>query len=664
LPYPSKASLPDAVKKLPDHAQEIWRKAWNNAYKTYGNETQAFKVAWAAVAKYKREDLHSDFQRIYQLFLKQFGEDEGPARFSVFIDSNELDPEKPYNPLLQFTESFQWVQPLIRYYKTDHEAKYYLVRALTANISMNHNDYSDYTKLKQAALSLSHRPVNINHNHSRWLPFPRTRVDFTRFDDMSVEATLRVDNEDAWLQQKLDAGDILHPSIEGRPEPEGMGEGWHFTGMALLEKGAHLPGDPLTEIKPIFFESVGNQVCKLVDGNVVCDDSCLTETQEVGERENKVKEDNKEVSEIAKALPLPNSCTCPECGQIDRLTVEVCDRQKCSECGHQMSQTPSVPAHSGRSGESQPPKETEVTAELFRPPFPLTPNKRFATVVGNLKKMSGEPSLPKEAVEWVNGLVEWIRTDAVASEEEKAKLVKTATDLEIETKALREDKVKDSEDLAEKTKKIVALNLEVETIPNLKKRITKETTAKNKLRGKINEQAKTIADQTETINTKDGANEKLTEKLGGYEAKIEKLEANVDKLEVTVAAEKTKAVNASKNESKAKLETADAKREVAKATRKISDLTTKVSELTTEIYDKEQELADKNQDIVELKNDHAKELRATKKTFEKQLGDKDEVITGKNNEITGLQEIVGKAKKFQKWAWKELGKVGVIPAKK
>jgi len=52
MPYQSNADLPPNVAShLPDHAQSIFRKAFNNALVQYGNEEQAFKVAWAAVKK-------------------------------------------------------------------------------------------------------------------------------------------------------------------------------------------------------------------------------------------------------------------------------------------------------------------------------------------------------------------------------------------------------------------------------------------------------------------------------------------------------------------------------------------------------------------------------------------------------------------------------------
>lgn len=60
MPYDSRQALPDAVKHvLPAHAQEIYKEAFNSAWKQYkdsddrrdtdSREEVAHKVAWAAV---------------------------------------------------------------------------------------------------------------------------------------------------------------------------------------------------------------------------------------------------------------------------------------------------------------------------------------------------------------------------------------------------------------------------------------------------------------------------------------------------------------------------------------------------------------------------------------------------------------------------------------
>lgn len=66
MPYSSTSELPDGVKNnLPDHAQDIYKEAYNSAYDEYKNssdrdgdasrEEVAHRVAWSAVKnKYEK----------------------------------------------------------------------------------------------------------------------------------------------------------------------------------------------------------------------------------------------------------------------------------------------------------------------------------------------------------------------------------------------------------------------------------------------------------------------------------------------------------------------------------------------------------------------------------------------------------------------------------
>jgi cation transport regulator len=51
-PYQTLEDLPKAVKKYPEHAQKIWKEAFNSAYKSGKGEAYAFRVAWSALQKY------------------------------------------------------------------------------------------------------------------------------------------------------------------------------------------------------------------------------------------------------------------------------------------------------------------------------------------------------------------------------------------------------------------------------------------------------------------------------------------------------------------------------------------------------------------------------------------------------------------------------------
>ena len=57
LPYKSIADLPGSVKDaLPQHAQEIFLKAFNATWDKYHQEERAFAVAWGAVKRTYSKD--------------------------------------------------------------------------------------------------------------------------------------------------------------------------------------------------------------------------------------------------------------------------------------------------------------------------------------------------------------------------------------------------------------------------------------------------------------------------------------------------------------------------------------------------------------------------------------------------------------------------------
>ncbi len=58
LPYEKLSDLPDSVKdNVPEHAQEIYRAAYNSAEEQYDEEDRRHRVAWAAVKdKYEKDE--------------------------------------------------------------------------------------------------------------------------------------------------------------------------------------------------------------------------------------------------------------------------------------------------------------------------------------------------------------------------------------------------------------------------------------------------------------------------------------------------------------------------------------------------------------------------------------------------------------------------------
>jgi cation transport regulator len=58
MPYDKLTDLPDRVRdNLPEHAQEIYKEAFNSAEEQYGEESRAHRVAWSAVEnKYEKNE--------------------------------------------------------------------------------------------------------------------------------------------------------------------------------------------------------------------------------------------------------------------------------------------------------------------------------------------------------------------------------------------------------------------------------------------------------------------------------------------------------------------------------------------------------------------------------------------------------------------------------
>jgi len=73
MPYASRKDLPDPVQNsLPEHAQNIFRKAFNTAWEQYDSpdkrrrdadrEETAHRVAWAAVKKVYEKNENGEWQ--------------------------------------------------------------------------------------------------------------------------------------------------------------------------------------------------------------------------------------------------------------------------------------------------------------------------------------------------------------------------------------------------------------------------------------------------------------------------------------------------------------------------------------------------------------------------------------------------------------------------
>lgn len=269
-----------------------------------------------------KEPMHPDFVGILKRYIKQYGEKDGTSFFYAWLKKHNLDDTKAYSVQAQLgeckglmCESYSWMdEPLIQFYKEDKGGRYYKCVALTANVSMNMNDYSDKIEFSQAAGSLSHRQLNLNHDHNKRLPFPENRVDYARYEDGRVETVIRIDNSRRDIQRKIENGDILHPSIEGTPRSVKFTDSgrkigrWNFTELALLERDVTLPGDPLTFIEPVpINESMGRSLVE----------SLSVEKQE---DETKLPDEDKDIEIEEDYTGINNIGVCSQCRYYEELS--------------------------------------------------------------------------------------------------------------------------------------------------------------------------------------------------------------------------------------------------------------------------------------------------------------------------------------------------------
>ena len=237
---------------------------------------------------------HPDFEKIYQAFIKRYGQVEGEKNYFAWLSKMGLDDTKSYSRPQESLEKFDWAQSLISYLREDETKKYYKVEAAFPLSSMNDNVYTD-DELLRGARSLVGKPVNLNHVGSR---LDTVSIDGAEYEDGAVEAVLSVLKGSDVLGM-IERGDIVHVSIEADclqgTEPAADGsvcKGLVFTGLALLTKDV-LPGVPLTRIMPVE---------KLVESFTVP----LEQEKKMSEQQKKEEKTLENKTDEGEVSPLPN----------------------------------------------------------------------------------------------------------------------------------------------------------------------------------------------------------------------------------------------------------------------------------------------------------------------------------------------------------------------
>ena len=199
---------------------------------------------------------HPDFEKIHAAFLQHYSQNLqlGEERYSGWVKDSNLDETQSYylqgaQRAAGTRQNFDWAKFLLQFVKEDKDAYYYKVEALFPVESMN-KDTPPFTRdeVLQAARSLTGKPSDLNHDHTKMLE--GVEVTAAQFEDDCVECVCRVPKS-SQLVGMIDRKEIVSVSIEGEWSHGIPGQGLVLTGLGWLTKQTMLPGIPLTRIMPV-----------------------------------------------------------------------------------------------------------------------------------------------------------------------------------------------------------------------------------------------------------------------------------------------------------------------------------------------------------------------------------------------------------------------------
>jgi hypothetical protein len=199
---------------------------------------------------FKNESQFSrDFIKVRRDFEFIQGSEMGLQNFWSFVIRNNYQVDQDYAPR---RESIEWYDDVITQLQEtdDLGSQFFHVVLCGATRSFNENPY-DAINFPLSIEGLHYLPVNMSHNHSRWLPYPNNRLEVIRASNLSVEGLLRIAPDQDVLLQKLSNDEIVNCSLEALKIDNNTIK---FTAVALLERPIKA-GLPYSLIEPIVFNS-------------------------------------------------------------------------------------------------------------------------------------------------------------------------------------------------------------------------------------------------------------------------------------------------------------------------------------------------------------------------------------------------------------------------
>lgn len=522
------------------------------------------------------ESIHADFVKVLSDFIRIFGEVEGRLKFDEMVVSYGLNVEKPYSNQAQLKEcwgsvceAYNWAKPLIKYLKEDDEAKYWKVRALTANVSMGpaRADYTDLVELERSARTLTYRPLNLNHEPSKTLPFPENRVDWAEYEDNAVECIIRIHNSQVAVQQALENGDIVNPSIEGEPrggyrtkDGRKVPKWYNFTALALLEKGVTLPGIPATYgFEPLMFnESLGRSLAESLSMERDREEEQQMSQDEKGieEKDDVTKKLTDKTEEVKEAQAIDGMDICGQCKFFEDLSDTTVTKSAVTGAESDVEVSISKGAIGPGVG------RCSITGELVRKNDPACTDARpreQATDLDRTKETIGEMVMKDK----VNELEEKI----LRSEQARVREIENHSKTKVKLTEVTDKVERVSYDLAVEQNKNVRFK---ENDRELSKRLDESTSSIAELEVRLRTAVGDVAFYKERVKTQE-------EKFALQKKALAEVKEDLIRTLTKMNEESTKRATAVQEAMNAEQEKGRLSMEVAELTERVSSLTREVS---------------------------------------------------------------------------------------
>jgi hypothetical protein len=186
---------------------------------------------------------HEDFQKIYQNFIDQYGEEEGEQKYFAWLNEHEYDDTKP----MPKKEGFSWAGSIKEMPGVDNLIRGQALHPLRTVHPEEWPEVREYLEeeLQKSAHTLSGKPLVLDH-----CQVLEGKVLGAEYEDGAIEYVAQLNESN--VMELVKNGSIKHCSVEfewkSLEQVNGVApRGINFTGLSLLRM--FQPGDQKTSVE-------------------------------------------------------------------------------------------------------------------------------------------------------------------------------------------------------------------------------------------------------------------------------------------------------------------------------------------------------------------------------------------------------------------------------